>query len=141
MILPTVALFLGTGNATPDVSSVILERLFTSSTCGMWYKPDQESLISNLPSMFVFPNLTNFYTDWKNNLEKRGIHIRLSTELTEVIQRNKQGVRVKLKSHQINETSRIKTSITNFNEEIEEFDEMILCILPDQAKKILGKTA
>lgn len=29
MILPTVALFLGTGNATPDVSSVILERLFT----------------------------------------------------------------------------------------------------------------
>ncbi|CAF0767442.1 unnamed protein product [Adineta steineri] len=141
MILPTVALFLGTGNATPDVSSVILERLFTSSTCGMWYKPDQESLISNLPSMFVFPNLTDFYTDWKKNLEQRGIHIRLSTELTEVIQRNKHGVRVKLKSHQINETSRIKTSMTNFNEEIEEFDEMILCILPDQAKKILGKTA
>lgn len=100
MILPTVALFLGTGNATPDVSSVILERLFTSSTYGMWYPVDNESLASNLPPMVVFPNLTDFYTDWQKDLQRRGVHVRLSTELTEVIQRNKNGVQVKLKSRE-----------------------------------------
>jgi hypothetical protein len=35
MVLPGVALFLGTGNATPSVPFIILERLFTSPTYGM----------------------------------------------------------------------------------------------------------
>ena len=62
LILPTVALFLGTGNAIPSVPSIILERLFNSPTFGHWYPPDDQSLASNLSSMVVFPNLTEFYT-------------------------------------------------------------------------------
>lgn len=34
MVLPMIALFLGTGNATPDVSSVVMERLITSPSFG-----------------------------------------------------------------------------------------------------------
>lgn len=35
MIYPSLALFLGTGNATPDLPSVMMERLYTSPTYGM----------------------------------------------------------------------------------------------------------
>lgn len=35
MIYPSLALFLGTGNATPDLPSIMMERLYTSPTYGM----------------------------------------------------------------------------------------------------------
>lgn len=35
MIYPSLALFLGTGNATPNLPSVMMERLYTSPTYGM----------------------------------------------------------------------------------------------------------
>ena len=41
--LPMVALFLGTGNATPEVPSIIFERLCTSPTYGMWCKDPRET--------------------------------------------------------------------------------------------------
>ena len=104
IILPTVALFLGTGNATPSVPSIILERLFNSPTIGMWHPPDDQSLTSNLSSMVVFPNLSEFYRKWQEDLETRGVHIHLSTELSEVIRRDKHGVEIKLKSRQSHDT-------------------------------------
>src|SRR6201996_2360579 len=93
--LPMVALFLGTGNYTPDVPVIMLERLCTSPTYGMWYPPDKYSIASNLPPMVVFPNFSKFYDDWRKSLEKRGVRVRLSTELTQVVRRDKNGVVVK----------------------------------------------
>ena len=94
--LPMVALFLGTGNATPEVPSIILERLVTSPTYGMWYPGDELSVVSNYPPMVVFPQFSNFYGTWKDDLIKRGVDIRLSTELTEIVKRDKRGVDVRM---------------------------------------------
>src|SRR6201996_7970363 len=94
--LPMVALFLGTGNYTPDVPVIMLERLCTSPSYGMWYPPDKHSIASNLPSMVVFPNLSKFYDDWRKSLEKRGVQVRLRTEVTHILRRNRKGVAVQM---------------------------------------------
>ncbi|TRM56662.1 hypothetical protein BD626DRAFT_551463 [Schizophyllum amplum] len=120
MLLPSIALFLGTGNATPDVPTIVLERIFTSPTYGMWFPPDERSLASNEPPMVVFPEFSAFYGDWKKDLERRGVHVRLETELLEVVQRDKN---------------------TSSDVVIEEYDELVLCVLADTAKRILGKKA
>ncbi|KAI9788426.1 MAG: hypothetical protein M1835_002280 [Candelina submexicana] len=147
--LPMIALFLGTGNATPEVPSIILERLVTSPTYGMWYPGDKLSVASNLPPMVVFPNFGVFYEDWRQDLLKRGVDVRLSTELTQVVKRDKTGVVVKLikrtptpDSH--NPVSAWVTdsgSDQSAKEEEEAFDELVLCVLADSANRILGPTA
>ena len=148
--LPMVALFLGTGNYTPEVPSMILERLCTSPTYGMWYPPDKTSLTTVEPPMFVFPNFTEFYTTWKENLEKRGVNIKLNTELTRVVSRDKNRVVVRTISRTPAEDGRNKpsayqdpsTDLDADKEELEEhFDELVMCTLTDTAKKLLGKTA
>jgi len=147
MILPTIALFLGTGNATPEVSSVIMERLFTSPTYGMWYPGDSESLVSNLPPMVVFPEFSKFYGTWKEDLERRGTKVRLSTELHHVIERSKKGVKVALlprtpvpDGHNPNSQA-VSGGDDGKDLLIEEYDELVLCCLADTSKRVLGKTA
>ncbi|KAF3353299.1 Cutinase [Verticillium dahliae VDG1] len=49
--LPMTALFLGTGNATPEVPAVMLERLCTSPTYGMWYPANENTVVDNKPPM------------------------------------------------------------------------------------------
>jgi predicted NAD/FAD-binding protein len=149
--LPMVALFLGTGNYTPEVPSIILERLCTSPTYGMWYPPDKESIASNLPPMVVFPNFGNFYDDWRKDLIKRGVNVGLSTELTRVIKRDKTGViirtikRTPKDDHHNPNSVWVPTDVENEDsgaKEIEEhYDEIVLCVLTDTAKRLLGKTA
>ncbi|KIW07789.1 hypothetical protein, variant [Verruconis gallopava] len=150
--LPMVALFLGTGNYTPDVPTIMLERLCTSPTYGMWYPSDKQSIVSNLPPMVVFPNFSVFYDTWRKDLEKKGVHVRLSTELTEVIRRDAKGVVVKLiKRTSVNDRHNTASawategSVSNQDgdaEEVaEEYDELVLCLLTDVAKRVLGKTA
>lgn len=73
-----LALFLGTGNATPDLPTVMMERLYTSPTYGMWYPIDDKSLSSNLPPMVVFPETTKFYKKWQGSMEERGVTVRHS---------------------------------------------------------------
>ncbi|KAF4551843.1 Hypothetical protein D9617_12g037330 [Elsinoe fawcettii] len=148
--LPMVALFLGTGNYTPEVPSMILERLSTSPTYGMWYPPDKHSIASNEPPMFVFPNFSEFYESWRKNLVKRGVNVRLSTELTHVYKRDKNGVVIRTidrtpigdgrnpESQQVepdNEHDADKEGQT------EHYDELIMATLTDTAKKLLGKNA
>jgi hypothetical protein len=54
MIYPSLALFLGTGNATPNLPTVMMERLYTSPTYGMcMYSPF-------LPSTFSFSDMIIF---------------------------------------------------------------------------------
>lgn len=69
--LPMLALFLGTGNYIPEVPSIILERLCTSPTIGIWYPSEGKTVFSELPKMVVFPNLGKFYRDWQTDLERR----------------------------------------------------------------------
>jgi len=139
--LPMVALFLGTGNYTPDVPTVVLERLCTSPTYGMWYPSDKVSIASNLPPMVVFPNFSQFYEAWRKDIEeKKGVKVRLSTELTEVVSRNKDGVIVKVvkrtpKPDHHNPTSawaaedQVMNADADAKEETEHYDEIVICTL------------
>jgi len=152
--LPMVALFLGTGNYTPDVPTIMLERLCTSPTYGMWYPTDKESVASNLPPMVVFPNFSTFYEDWHQDLLKKGVNVRLSTEVTGVIRRDKNGVVVRTikrtpakDGHNPNsawsqegpDTS--NGADTDAIETEEHYDELVLCCLADTAKRLLKPSA
>ncbi|KAK6215599.1 FAD dependent oxidoreductase [Colletotrichum tabaci] len=140
--LPMTALFLGTGNATPEVPAIMLERLCTSPTYGMWYPVDEDSVVSNHPPMVVFPNFTDFYTAWKKDLESRGVTVRLSTELTEIVHRNKRGVLVKTKPRTpARDGHNPVDGDPDAPESEEHYDELVLCVLADTAKKVLGKTS
>ncbi|KAK8084883.1 FAD/NAD(P)-binding domain-containing protein [Apiospora hydei] len=140
--LPMTALFLGTGNATPEVPAIMFERLCTSPTYGMWYKPDKHTVVSNQPPMIVFPKLSDFYSTWKDDLVARGVTVRLSTELTEIVQRDKHGVVVKLKSRTpASDHHNPAGGDPDEPADEETYDELILCCLADTAKKVLGNTA
>ncbi|KAH8702989.1 hypothetical protein GQ44DRAFT_743778 [Phaeosphaeriaceae sp. PMI808] len=151
--MPMIALFLGTGNETPNVPSIILERLCTSPTYGMWYPPDKLSVASNLPPMVVFPKFSEFYGRWKEDLMGRGVNVRLSMEVTRVVKRDGTGVTVRLikrtpvKSDNHNPNSEWVPSnrdrgVDAGAEETEEhYDELVLCVLADTAKRILQPTS
>lgn len=150
--LPMVALFLGTGQYAPEVPTVMLERLCTSPTYGMWYPPDKYSVASNLPPMVVFPNFSEFYTTWQKNLQKMGVKIRLSTEVTRVTKRGKDGVQVKIisrtpaKDNHNSDSAWVPGTVDGANADVdavettEEFDEIVLCVLTDTAKRLLKPT-
>lgn len=128
--LPMLALFLGTGNATPEVPTIILERLCTSPTYGMWYPGDKLSVASNLPPMVVFPNFSVFYEDWRKKLISQGVNVRLSTELTAILKRDKTGVTVSMKKRTAEQDHHnTKGGDPNAPQFEENFDEIVLCVL------------
>ncbi|KAI5865978.1 FAD/NAD(P)-binding domain-containing protein [Durotheca rogersii] len=140
--LPMTALFLGTGNATPEVPAVMFERLCTSPTYGMWYELDKNTVLSSRPPMVAFPNLSQFYDTWRGDLERRGVSIRLSTELIEIVRRNKHGVVVRLQTGTVVPDGRSQSGgdpDSPISEEV--YDEIVLCCLADAAKKVLGREA
>ncbi|KAI0442713.1 FAD dependent oxidoreductase [Xylaria telfairii] len=140
--LPMTALFLGTGNATPEVPAIMFERLCTSPTYGMWYKTDRNTVVSNQPPMVVFPNLSEFYGTWRKDLVSRGVSVRLSTELTEIVRRDKRGVVVSLKPRTpVSDSHNPNDADLDIPTSEETFDEIVLCCLADKAKKVLGRTA
>lgn len=141
--LPMTALFLGTGNYTPEVPAMMLERLCTSPTYGMWYPPDPLSIASNHPPMVVFPKFSDFYDTWRKDLISRGVTVRLSTELARVISRSKKnGVTVSMKKRTPAPDGHNPTGGDPDAPTFEEhYDELILCVLADTAKNILGKTS
>jgi hypothetical protein len=127
MVLPLLALFLGTGNQTPNVPSVLLERLFNDPQMKLWeYDPD--TLLPNLPTMFTFPQLGNFYEDWAADLRSKNIDIQLNTSV-KVLDRGKKGVLLQIQKHHSN------------NPHTEIFDDLVLCCPADEAKKLLGRHA
>ncbi|KAI1823782.1 FAD/NAD(P)-binding domain-containing protein [Xylaria intraflava] len=141
IVLPMTALFLGTGNATPEVPAIMFERLCTSPTYGMWYKTDRNTVVNNRPPMVVFPKLSDFYETWRKDLVSRGVSVRLSTELAEIVQRDRRGVVVKLK-RRASEPGYHGPGSTNVDALTahEDFDEVVLCCLADKAKEVLGRT-
>ncbi|MBA7492574.1 hypothetical protein ES702_03124 [subsurface metagenome] len=140
--LPMTALFLGTGNATPETPAMMLERLATSPTYGMWYPPNERTVSSTMHPMIVFPNFSDFYETWRKDLVSRGVTVRLSTQLTQIVSRNSKGVVVKLKARTPVEDGNNPAEGDPQNPEKEEtYDELVLCILADAAKSILGPSA
>ncbi|KAI1177110.1 FAD/NAD(P)-binding domain-containing protein [Nemania sp. FL0916] len=142
VILPMTALFLGTGNATPEVPAIMFERLCTSPTYGMWYKTDKNTVLNNQPPMVVFPSLSEFYETWRKDLVTKGVTVRLSTELTEILRRDRHGVEVSIKrrnpvsNHHSPNHGDMETQTSQ-----ETYDEIVLCCLADKAKEVLGRTA
>ncbi|KAL4892449.1 hypothetical protein BDV59DRAFT_208206 [Aspergillus ambiguus] len=128
MVLPLMALFLGTGNQTPNVSSILLERLFDDPQMRLWdYDPDM--LLPNQPEMCTFPNLGNFYHDWTQDVRSRGVHLHLNTRV-EILQRDT--------THGVMLRARPTTSGPDNPLTVEKFDELVLCLPADEAKSMLG---
>ncbi|OCF70869.1 hypothetical protein I204_08499 [Kwoniella mangroviensis CBS 8886] len=141
MLFPSLALFLGTGNATPDLPTIMMERLYTSPTYGMWYPCDPKSMSSNLPPMVVFPESSEFYRTWQGKLEERGVTVRLNTELAAVTSRDPV-VKVMLRPRRQQEDLHNPDGADHDLPATEEvYDEIVLCTLADTAKRVLGKTA
>jgi len=139
MVYPLIALFLGTGNQTANVACAILERLFDDPNMKLWdYDPD--TLLPNLPTMVTFPNLHIFYEDWRKDLQSKGVDIRLQTDVTEILQRNKKGIVLSTRPFDPDANNRNGTH-TGPSSKTETFDELVMCILADDALKLLGKTS
>ncbi|PLB33860.1 putative flavin-containing amine oxidasedehydrogenase [Aspergillus candidus] len=135
IVLPLIALFLGTGNQTPNVPSALLERLFDDPNMKLWdYDPD--ALLPNQPTMYTFPNLSNFYSDWTKDLASRGVHIRLNTRV-QLLKRDKYEVilrPLRTRSYSI-------ASGDDMYSPPESFDDLVLCCPADEAKRILDEHA
>lgn len=131
MVLPLLALFLGTGNQTPNVSSVLLERLFNDPQMKLWdYDPD--ILLPNLPTMYTFPNLSNFYRDWAADLRAKSVDIRLNCQ-TRILERGKKGVLLEFHDQDTDQTPSAPL--------IEKFDHLVMCCPADEAKRLLDRHA
>ncbi|KAL8677932.1 MAG: hypothetical protein Q9186_005684 [Xanthomendoza sp. 1 TL-2023] len=145
MVFPLIALFLGTGNQTANVCCAILERLFDDPNMKLW-DYDPETLLPNLPTMVTFPHLETFYADWSADLKSKGVTIRTNTDVVSILSRNaKDGVR--LQTAPFNPEDKKKDGdglgMQNKNEPAttETYDELVMCVLADDAKKLLGKTS
>lgn len=144
MVLPLLALFLGTGNQTPNVPSALLERLFDDPNMSLWdYDPD--TLLPNLPSMYTFPNLGNFYRDWTEDLRSKGVNFKMPCEV-EILQRDKKKVVLRTKIKDLDERSQSNVPKTlseaqSNGQAEEEFDELILCTQAEDTLKVLGRHA
>lgn len=139
MVYPLIALFLGTGNQTANVSCAILERLFDDPNMKLW-DYDPETLLPNLPTMVTFPNLHNFYEDWRKDLEAKGVEIRLNVDVTQVLERSDKGVYLQTRPFDPNANERTGQHLGP-PARSERFDELVLCVLADDSLGILGKAA
>lgn len=141
MVFPLIALFLGTGNQTANVSCAILERLFDDPNMKLWdYDPD--TLLPNLPTMVTFPNLHNFYSDWAADLRSKGVDIRLSTAVTSIISRSSSGIVLQTRPFTPNPNDLSPgTPVDTSPPETSTYDELVLAVLADDAKRLLGKTS
>jgi hypothetical protein len=136
MVYPLIALFLGTGNQTANVSCAILERIFNDPNMKLW-DYDSQTLLPNLPKMVTFPNLHLFYEDWRKDLVQKGVDIRLNTNVQEVTQRSSSSVVIRTSPFFGNSTG----IAVQKPAQTETFDQLIMCVLADDALAILGKSA
>ena len=162
MVFPLIALFLGTGkphhslhhpipasnikagNQTANVSCAILERLFDDPNMKLW-DYDPETLLPNLPQMVTFPHLERFYGDWAADLKSKGVDIRTNTDVTAIKSRSKKGVVLSTAPFDPEkgktESGQREGRHTGPETTTETFDNLVMCVLADDALKLLGKTA
>ncbi|KAH0828754.1 hypothetical protein J3R83DRAFT_3178 [Lanmaoa asiatica] len=150
VVYPLVALFFGTGNQTPFISSAILERVFMDPSMRLFeYSP--ESFLASIPEMRAFPRLSLLYQTWADEVQSRG-NVTLCTQ--QQVTRVVRGNRVHASSHgshkpnvQVwsrstggtDEEQRVREPIGT--ETCAEFDELIIAVDADSALKILGENA
>jgi hypothetical protein len=138
MVYPLIALFLGTGNQTANVACAILERLFDDPNMKLWdYDPN--TLLPNLPTMVTFPKLDQFYKDWAADLRSKGVDIRLNTDVT-AITRSKTGVTLQSRPFGPDKRDR-QGDHAGPPSTTDTFEELVMCVLADDAKKLLGNSA
>jgi hypothetical protein len=88
--------------------------------------------------MAVFLNLSQFYEDWQKDLVKKGVKVHLSTELTEVVTRECNGVIGKIigrtpkpDHHSLASAwaaeDEMKTTDVNAAGETEHYNELVIC--------------
>ena len=83
MIYPLVALFFGTGNQTPNVSALIIAKVFLDSKLRLFdYCPNR--LLSTSPQMFSFALLGDIYLKLQDKLREMGVEICLNRAVTNV---------------------------------------------------------
>ncbi|KAL8419994.1 hypothetical protein RB594_002954 [Gaeumannomyces avenae] len=133
MVYPLIALFLGTGNQTRHVPSAIVERLFDDPNMRLW-DYDKDTLLPNLPTMVTFDNLGSFYEEWRQDLVRRGVSIRLNNEVVKVAARTSKGIL--LQTRVVNDAGEPVSETGH-----EAFDDMVFCTLADDALRILGESA
>lgn len=137
IVYPLVALFMGTGQQTPYVSSVILERLFLDPSMKLFdYSPD--SFLDSIPPMRAFPRLSEVYSTWQTRLTDAGVSIMLETQAT-AVKRAKDKVTVTIQSVKNANTLR-EGEILGPETEME-FDEIVFACDADTALTILGTNA
>ena len=95
----------------------------------LWDYSDK-TLLPNLPKMFTFPKLGDFYAAWANNLRKQGIKIRTGHELVSILSRSSSGVVVQT-----------RPTGAEGHEVTDSYDELVLAVLADDAKRLLGEKA
>lgn len=90
MVYPLVALFFGTGNQTPKVSSAVIARVFLDPDMRL-FDYDSEYLLHQTPEMFAFHDLESIYE--KIRFDISGTHCRIHTScpVTSVERRDDQG--------------------------------------------------
>ena len=127
------------GNQTANVSCAILERLFDDPNMKLW-DYDRDTLLPNLPTMVTFPKLDQFYKDWAADLQSKGVEIRLNTSVTAILGRSKRGVVLQTAPYNPSNQSQPQSQQSS-RTTTETFDELVLAVLADDAKRLLGKSA
>ena len=115
MVFPLTALFFGTGNQTPHVSSAIMARVFLDDDLRL-FDYDTKRLLSQTPEMFSFPNLEKMYETIISTSGARFFRNR---------------------PVKIVERKRGKVYVTDMNGRKEEFDEIIFACDAETALKVL----
>ncbi|OBZ68035.1 hypothetical protein A0H81_11835 [Grifola frondosa] len=135
MIYPLVALFFGTGNQTPYISSAILERVFMDPSMRL-FEYDEKSLLASIPTMLAFPKLHDVYQAWKAEIASRGnVSFKLNHEVLQIISRTSRT------SGPVQIEYKISVGNLETKPQVADFDELILAVDADSALKLLGKNA
>jgi hypothetical protein len=71
IVYPLVALFFGTGNQTPYISSAILEHVFMDPNMRL-FEYNDKSFLASIPEMRAFPELGAVYGAWQKEVESTG---------------------------------------------------------------------
>ncbi len=92
--------------------------------------------------MVVFPEKTKFYTTWQKDLESRGVHFRLNTEVVAIPRRDSKGVKIHVRSRREQPD---KHNPNGADQDMpvteEDYDQLVFACLADTAEKLLGKGA
>ena len=119
MVYPLTALFFGTGNQTPSVSSAIIARVFLDPDLRL-FDYDSSYFLSQTPEMFAFDNLENIYKKISENSNVKSFY-------------NRSVIQIKRQNNKV-------IVIDDKNKE-EIFDEIIFACDAETCLKILGNQA